>query len=156
GVLTLNVTQNGATQGAGSVITTTGAGGVRLLGNLANSNNFNLNQNNDISNLAANTNGSVTFRNAGAGTLTVGTVGGTSGIGTAGSAVTLIADEMAFSQNINAGTGSVTLTSNTAARAISLGTDPAGLNFTDATLERVVTSGQLVIGDNAHTGAITV
>ncbi len=156
GVLTLNATQNGAIQGPGSAITTTGAGGVRLLGNLANTNNFNLNQNNDVSNLAANTNGSVTFRNAGAGTLTVGTVGGTSGISTAGSAVTLIADEMAFSQNINAGTGSVTLTSNTAARAINLGTDPAGLNFTDATLERVVTSGQLVIGDNAHTGAITV
>ncbi|MCW5576079.1 MAG: filamentous hemagglutinin N-terminal domain-containing protein, partial [Burkholderiales bacterium] len=153
GVLTLDVTQNGATQGPGSAITTTGAGGVRLLG----AGNFNLNQNNDVANLAANINGSLTFRNTSATTtLTVGSVGGTNGITTGGSALTLIADEMAFTQNINTGAGSVTLTSNDAARVISLGTGTAGLNFSDATLERVVTSGQLTIGDNAHTGAITV
>lgn len=158
GVLTLDVTQNGAIQSSGSVISTSATGGVRLLGTLANTNNFNLNQNNNITNLAANTNGSVTFRNAAASpnTLTVNTVGGTVGISTGGSAVTLIADEMTFSQNINAGSGSVTLSSADAARAISLGTATAGLNFSDATLERVVTSNTLTIGDNAHTGAITV
>jgi filamentous hemagglutinin family protein len=158
GVLTLDVTQNGATQGPGAVISTSGTGGVRLIGNPVNTNNFNLNQNNNVANLAASTNGSVTFRNAAgaANTLTVASVGGTNGITTGGSAVTLIADEMALSQNINAGTGSVQLTSSDAAIAINLGTGTAGLNFTDATLERVVTSGQLTIGDNDHTGAITV
>ncbi|MDP3715697.1 MAG: hypothetical protein Q8R21_04735, partial [Burkholderiales bacterium] len=58
---------------------------------------------------------------------------------------------------ITTGGGSVTLTSNDAARVINLGTDAAGLNFTDATLERVVSgTGSLTIGDNAHTGSITV
>ncbi|MGV3627849.1 MAG: filamentous hemagglutinin N-terminal domain-containing protein [Betaproteobacteria bacterium] len=156
GVLTLNVTQNGVTQSGGSAITTSATGGVRLLGNLANTNNFNLNQNNDVANIAANTNGSVTFRNVSATPLTEGSGGGTSGITTTGSAVTLIADNMAFSQNVNAGTGSVTLTSNDAARVINLGTGVGGLELTDAKLERIVTSNTLTIGDNAHTGAITV
>ncbi|MBX3665604.1 MAG: filamentous hemagglutinin N-terminal domain-containing protein, partial [Burkholderiales bacterium] len=156
GVLTLGVTQNGASQGPGSTISTSPTGGVRLLGNVANTNNFNLNQNNDVANLAVSTNGSVTFRNTSATTLTVGGVGGTNGITTNGSAVTLIADEMAFTQNITTGAGSVTLTSNDAARAINLGTNTAGLNLSDATLERVFTGGQLTIGDNAHTGSITV
>jgi len=156
GVLTLNVAQNGAIQSSGSVISTFGAGGVRLLGGTS---NFNLNQNNNVANLAANTNGSVTFRNAAASsnTLTVNTVGGTVGITTGGSAVTLIADEMAFNQNITTSGGSVTLTSATAAQAINLGTATGGLNFSDATLERVVSgAGSLTIGDNAHTGSITV
>lgn len=158
GVLTLDVTQNGAIQNGGSVISTSGTGSVRLLGNGGFTNTFNLNQNNNVANLAASTNGSVIFRNAAgsSNTLNVNTVGGTVGIATAGSSVQLIADQMLFSQNVNAGTGSVQLTTSTASRAINLGTATGGLDLTDAKLERILTSQILTIGDNAHTGAITV
>ena len=157
GELTLNVFKDGASQSSGSVISTSTGGGVLLLGNGGFTNNFNLNQNNDVARLAANSNGSVTFRNTSSTTLTVDSVGGTSGITTSGSSVTLIADEMSFNQNINAGTGSITLSSNNVARAINLGTTSAiDLNLTDAMLDRVFTSGMLTIGDNAHTGSITV
>src|SRR5690606_1120868 len=147
---------DGVAQGVGSVIT---AGGVLLLGNGA----FDLGEvnsnNNHIAMLAADvgdvTGGAIGFRNAPGNALTIGSLGGTNGIQT-DATVILTADRMTFSQNVDAGTGAVTLTTANAAETINLGSGTGGLELPDGVLDRIITSGTLTIGDGDHTGAIVV
>ena len=75
----------------------------------------------------------------------------------AGPFVTLRADDIVLLGDVNATSlGAVVLTSYSAPREIDVGTDTAGtLGLTDAELDLVI-AGVISIGDQAHTGAITI
>ncbi|MBE0621635.1 MAG: S-layer family protein, partial [Burkholderiales bacterium] len=138
----LNVTGAGSiTAGAGSTVTLTAGGDMRL-------------------------SGSVTAP-AGATLNVTGTdrilkqTGGT--VATTNSAVVLIADEMELTSAINSGSGAVTLKPNNPADAIQLGVATAATNNAAATLElsdselnTITTTGGLTVGASNNTGAITV
>ena len=91
--------------------------------------------------------------NAGIGTLTLS---GTASLSSTASAIDLIADLVSISggSSIAATTGPVRLSSADIARAITLGNGASGLGWSNAALNRIVTSGTLTIGDSAHTGSI--
>src|SRR5581483_3722863 len=79
-------------------------------------------------------------------TLIIGTVDGVSGITTSNGLITLTADDLDIQQNVNAGTGRVTLQPFTTGRGTDLGTNAAGqLGLTDAELDRIA-AGTLQIG----------
>ncbi|HUG90297.1 MAG TPA: hypothetical protein VML55_05665, partial [Planctomycetaceae bacterium] len=84
----------------------------------------------------------------------------TTGGGTPGADVTLIADNMDLSGSIIAGVGTVTLETNDPAQAIEVGggaTDgPGSLGLSEAELSNIVTSGGLTIGSQTNTGALMV
>jgi trimeric autotransporter adhesin len=111
------------------------------------------NAGNQVSTLAASVGGAFNFTDSSA--LAVGTVGATTGI-TANHAVTLTADNLDIQQQINAGTGTVTLQPLSAGRIIDLGgSDTAStLGLTDAELDHV-TAGILRVGNGAS-GTISI
>ena len=119
GNVTLNVT-NGATQAATGNIT---AGGLELLGNgtitLTSATN-------NVDTLAADVAGAISYQAAG--TLSVGTVGGTTGITTTGNEnVTLqTGDALSIDQAVNVGTGNVTLNVTNGATQAATGNITAG------------------------------
>ncbi|HKS60279.1 MAG TPA: hypothetical protein VJT13_01195, partial [Xanthobacteraceae bacterium] len=101
------------------------------------------------------TTGSVLVEAQGGGIITLASgshiIGGITG-------VTLRADDIALADTVSVGNGGGTagLTSHTASREIDVGTDTAGkLGITDAELD-LLNAGAIIIGDGAHTGAITV
>jgi hypothetical protein len=100
-----------------------------------------LDSDNSVGTLASTTTGSLTFDN-GTNPLSIGVVDGTTGITTTNAAATLIVDSLDIAQAINAGSGAmggiVTISPNTAGRAIDLGTETGGkLSLTDTELDRV-------------------
>ena len=119
GNVTLNVT-NGATQAATGNIT---AGGLELLGNgtitLTSATN-------DVDTLAADVAGAISYQAAAR--LSVGTVGGTTGITTTGNEnVTLqTGDALSIDQAVNVGTGNVTLNVTNGATQAATGNITAG------------------------------
>jgi filamentous hemagglutinin family protein len=90
--------------------------------------------------------------NAGGGVITLA---GSSSINANGGQITLTADDMALAGSLNAGSGRVALTTNSAGRAIDLGTDTAGkLGLTTAELG-TITADKVSIG-STNSGAITI
>jgi filamentous hemagglutinin family protein len=149
GTVTLTAASGGVNQSSGSLT----AGALLLTG----AGNFDLSQTgNDIGTLAAAITGTLSFTDANA--LAIGTVSGNSGIFTGNGGVTLRSNIIDIAQNIASGGGSVTLTSTGAATAIDVGgTGAVNFELSAAELNRVIASGgALQIGDNNHTGSITV
>jgi filamentous hemagglutinin family protein len=101
---------------------------------------------------------------AGSGTVTVNATGSDGVISTAaggtidasgGGQIKLIADDMSLAGSLNAGSGSVALTTNSVGRPIDLGTDTANqLGLTVAELG-TITAGRVTIGD-VSSGAIRI
>jgi trimeric autotransporter adhesin len=109
---------------------------------------------NQVGTLAASVGGGFAFTDSSP--LAVGSVGGTTGITAANHAVTLSADNLDVQQQINAGTGTVTLQPLSAGRAIDLGgaDTAAHLGLTDTELDQV-TAGILRVGSSAS-GSISI
>ncbi len=148
GTISLTAASGGVNQAGGTV-----TGGALLLQGAG---NFDLAQANDVNTLAAAVSGNVSFTDAD--DLAVGSVSGINGITSSGGNVTLRSDVIEIAQNIATGGGGVTLTTTSAATAIDLG-GAGAVNFelSAAELNRVIAGGgALQIGDDNHTGAITV
>src|SRR5262245_3231584 len=115
-----------------------------------------LNSGNNVAVLAASVGGTLSFTNASA--LFIGSVFlGATGITAANHDVTLTANRLDVQEQINAGTGIVTLQPLSAGQAISLGgADSAGvLGLTDAELDHV-TASVLRIGNTSIQGNLTL
>ncbi|HYM26992.1 MAG TPA: hypothetical protein VET66_02500, partial [Steroidobacteraceae bacterium] len=149
GTVTLTAASGGVNQSSGSLT----AGALLLTG----AGNFDLSQTgNDIGTLAAAITGTLSFTDANA--LTIGTVSGNNGIFTGNGGVTLRSNVIDIAQNVASGGGSVTLTSTNPATAIDIGgTGAVNFELSAAELNRVIAGGgALQIGDNNHTGSITL
>lgn len=152
GTITLTAAGAGANQASGALT----AGGLKLSG----SGSFNLSQaTNVVGTLAAAVSGGVTYTDAGL--LTVGTVGGSSGIISGGASVSLTADRMAINQTILTGGGGITLKPLTATQKIDLGSvsdvTAGTLELSSAEIARLISSGgPLNFGDAAINGLLTV
>jgi hypothetical protein len=108
------------------------------------------NPNNNIQFLAADTTNGLTV-NDGAHNLTVGIVEGDFGVVTNNSAINLTADAMNFQQQVNAGTGIVTLSSFSPTQAIALGVaNQAGLLGLTAFALAEVTASVLRVNGNGN------
>ncbi len=167
GIHSLNLNDN-VNAGAGTIaLTAAGAGVAQASGaltgsglNLVGSGSFNLGQTgNAVGTLAAAVSGGITYTDAGL--LTVGTVGGTSGITSGGATVSLTADRMAINQNIITGGGGVTLKPLTLTQKMDIGSASdatAGtLELSGAEIARLISGGgPLNFGDAAVNGLITV
>lgn len=107
---------------------------------------------NSVGILAANVTGSLAYTDAGS-NLGVGTVDGVKGITTGNSPITLQANDLSFSQPINAGTAKLTVQPLALTGTVDLGTDSAGsLSLTQADLAQV-TAGIL---DVEAGGSVTI
>jgi hypothetical protein len=113
--------------------------------------------NNNIQVLAADVTNSVTV-NDGTHNLTIGIVDGNFGVATNNSAINLTADAMNFQQQVNAGTGTVTLSPFSPTQAIGLGVaNQAGLlGLTEFALAEVTASALRVNGNGNISVAGTV
>ncbi|HEX8988859.1 MAG TPA: filamentous hemagglutinin N-terminal domain-containing protein [Rhodocyclaceae bacterium] len=153
GTIALTAAAGGGINQSGGSLT---ASGLKLVG----SGTFSLDQaGNSVGTLAAAVNGGLSYTDAGL--LTIGTVGGLSGITTGGASAVLTADRMAINQNIATAGGGVTLKPLTATQQINLGStvdSTAGtLELSAAEIGRLQPgTGVIVIGDASIDGAITV
>jgi len=152
GSISFTANGSGINQSGGALT----AAGLKIAGSGA----FNLNQaGNQVGTLAAAVSGGLSYTDAGL--LTVGSVGGTNGISTAGASVTLVADRLAINQNINTAGGGINLKPLSATQKIDLGSASdatAGtLELSAAEISRLMSGGgTLTFGDAAINGAITV
>ncbi len=75
---------------------------------------------------------------------------------TANGVLSLTADDMTITGTINTGSGNVALNPTTSARNINLGsTVGSSLSLDDAELDKITTTGTLLIGNNTHIGNIS-
>ena len=148
-----NITLSGAVDGAQALSLAAGNGTVAFNGALG--------AVTPLTGLTVSSSGTTTFSSAlttnGPVSLTATTLNLGFAIATNGSNITLAADNLAISAAVNAGAGTVTMTTRTATNAIDLGgAGGAGVTGISAAEVAQVTASRLLVGTVANTGGISV